>query len=181
MINENKTVVNINSENGLNKYVPLFTSVETDIVSIIISNPNDYDIKVRILVASSDSIPRSGCGLSPVTNSTIERLPTELQKSLSFLWDYSVSANNFEMIRHLRLEPGDVSFVYIGNENLSTRAKVEISSQLERRTSTSIDTLLNSITDAINNLTNSVTELKNVVDNKSTSLIDILVNIEEKI
>lgn len=177
MINENKVVVNFNGESTLNRYAPAFVAVESDVVSTIITNPNDFEIKVRFLVDKANiTSEKSGldCRFGVPTHETISKLSPAAQKSKSLLWDYPVAPNDFVMLRHLRMEPGDVSLVQINSENPNAQAKVEVASQLDRRTNTSVDTL-------INDVNRSIDKLVEAVDNLNTSMTKVLTQISTAI
>lgn len=176
MSNKNKVVVNFNGNESLNKYSPIFFAEESDIVSTIISNPNDFEIKVRFLVDkfNTEGTANTSCSQGTLTHENIIKQSVAMQKSKSLLWDYSIPPNDYTMLRHLRMEPGDASFVYINSENPNTQAKAEVSSQIERRTATSSDTLINNVSSSINNTSNKINDLIENSNNLNATLIESL-------
>lgn len=190
----NKVVLNINNKESLNKYLSVFTAIENDLVTLVISNPNSFEIKIHVLMDriisrfGSSSLPLTDCIKGTPTHDSLSKLSPATQKSKSLLWNYLISPNDFITLRNLQLEPNDMIFVYINSADENTQARIEAASQLDRRNETSMDTVLNNIGASINELGTKVAytsdKLATSIETITKSITDItnvLKQINEKL
>lgn len=190
----NKVVVNINNVESINKYLSVFTAIENDLVTLTISNPNSFEIKVHVLMDriisrfGSSSLPLTDCKKGTPTNESLNKLSLATQKSKSLLWDYLISPNDFITLRNLQLEPNDMIFVSINSTDENTQARVEVASQIDRRNETSIDTILNNIGSSIDKLgtnvsytTDKLTASIETITKSITDITNVLKQINEKL